>query len=153
FHIHATGAYGVELFPKLLAEKGITNCKENKNLDIREYIYDMPECFAAADLVIGRSGASTLSELEAAGKASILIPSPNVAENHQYHNAMALANRDAAVVIEEKELTGQRLCAEFDRLCADPDRLKKLGENAAALSIRDANDRIYRQIMKLYSKK
>ncbi len=153
FHIHATGAYGVELFPKLLAEKGITNSKENKNLDIREYIYDMPECFAAADLVIGRSGASTLSELEAAGKASILIPSPNVAENHQYHNAMALANRDAAVVIEEKELSGQRLCEEFDRLCADPGRLKKLGENAAALSIHDANDRIYRQIMKLYSKK
>ncbi len=153
FHIHATGAYGVELFPKLLAEKGIPNSNHNENLDIREYIYDMPECFAAADLIIGRSGASTLSELEAAGKASILIPSPNVAENHQYHNAMALASRNAAVVIEEKELTGQRLCEEFDRLCADSDKLRQLGENAAALSIHDANDRIYRQIMKLSSSK
>lgn len=83
----------MELFPQLLRQKGITNSKTNKNLDIREYIYDMPECFAAADLIIGRSGASTLSELEAAGKASILIPSPNVAENHQYHNAMTLVRK------------------------------------------------------------
>ena len=152
FHIHATGAYGTELFPQLLKEKGITNSKTNPNLDIREYIYDMPECFAAADLVIGRSGASTLSELEAAGKASILIPSPNVAENHQYHNAMTLVRKDAAVVIEEKDLTGKRLCDAFDRLFADPERLRRLGENAASLAINDANDRIYRQIIKLASK-
>lgn len=153
FHIHATGAYGVELFPQLLRQKGITNSKTNKNLDIREYIYDMPECFAAADLIIGRSGASTLSELEAAGKASILIPSPNVAENHQYHNAMTLVRKNAAVVIEEKDLTGARLCSEFDQLCAEPERLRRLGENAASLAINDANDRIYRQIIKLYSEK
>lgn len=152
FHIHATGAYGTELFPQLLKEKGITNSKTNPNLDIREYIYDMPECFAAADLVIGRSGASTLSELEAAGKASILIPSPNVAENHQYHNAMTLVRKDAAVVIEEKDLTGKRLCDAFDQLCADPERLRRLGENAASLAINDANDRIYRQIIELASK-
>lgn len=152
FHIHATGAYGTELFPQLLKEKGITNSKTNPNLDIREYIYDMPECFAAADLVIGRSGASTLSELEAAGKASILIPSPNVAENHQYHNAMTLVRKDAAVVIEEKDLTGKRLCDAFDRLFADPERLRRLGENAASLAINDANDRIYRQIIELASK-
>ena len=152
FHIHATGAYGTELFPQLLKEKGITNSKTNPNLDIREYIYDMPECFAAADLVIGRSGASTLSELEAAGKASILIPSPNVAENHQYHNAMTLVRKDAAVVIEEKDLTGKRLRDAFDRLFADPERLRRLGENAASLAINDANDRIYRQIIELASK-
>ena len=152
FHIHATGAYGTELFPQLLKEKGITNSKTNPNLDIREYIYDMPECFAAADLVIGRSGASTLSELEAAGKASILIPSPNVAENHQYHNAMTLVRKDAAVVIEEKDLTGKRLCDAFDRLFADPERLRRLGENAASLAINDASDRIYRQIIELASK-
>lgn len=66
----------------------------------------MPECLAAADLVICRAGAITLSELQAQGKASILIPSPNVAENHQYHNAMALVSRNAAVIIEEKDLSG-----------------------------------------------
>lgn len=69
---------------------------------IREYIDDMYRCMAAADVVICRSGASSLSEVEAMGKASILIPSPNVAENHQYHNAMALVSKDAAVLIEEK---------------------------------------------------
>ncbi|MDD3193087.1 MAG: undecaprenyldiphospho-muramoylpentapeptide beta-N-acetylglucosaminyltransferase [Oscillospiraceae bacterium] len=153
FHIHATGAYGKALFPQLLQEKGVKNGTKNENLDVREYIYDMPECFAAADLIIGRSGASTLSELEASGKASILIPSPNVAENHQYHNAMTLVRKNAAVVIEEKDLTGQRLCEEFDRLCADPAKLRQLGENAANLAINDANDRIYRQILELYQKK
>lgn len=69
----------------------------------------MPRCMAAADLVISRCGAMTLSELPAAGKASILIPSPNVAENHQYHNAMALVNRGAAICIEEKALTADAL--------------------------------------------
>ena len=113
----------------------------------------MPECFAAADLVIGRSGASTISELEAPGKASILIPSPNVAENHQYHNAMTLVRKNAAVIIEEKDLTGQRLCAEFDRLCAEPERLRLLGKNAAGLAITDANERIYQQIEKLFFQK
>ena len=72
-----------------------------------EYIDNMPECLAAADLVIGRAGAITLTEIEATGKCSILIPSPNVAENHQFHNAMALVNRDAAVMIEEKDLNGE----------------------------------------------
>ncbi len=60
---------------------------------MREYIDDMPRCMAAADVVISHCGAMTLSELPAAGKPSILIPSPNVAENHQYHNAMALVNK------------------------------------------------------------
>ncbi len=149
YHIHATGSYGVELFPQMLRENGMDPSKNKENLDIREYIYDMPECFAAADLVIGRSGASTLSELEAAGKASILIPSPNVAENHQYHNAMALVRNHAAIVMEEKYLTGERLCQEFDRLHADPEKIRTLGQNAANMAIPDANDRIYRQILAL----
>ena len=86
YHIHATGQYGVELLPRLLEERKAP-WKGSPALDIREYIDDMPTCLAAADLVICRAGASTLSELTAAGRASILIPSPNVAENHQYHNA------------------------------------------------------------------
>ena len=76
--------------------KRVRSCQASRRLDIREYINDMPDCLAAADLVICRAGAITLSELQAQGKrASILIPSPNVAENHQYHNAMALVNRGA----------------------------------------------------------
>jgi UDP-N-acetylglucosamine--N-acetylmuramyl-(pentapeptide) pyrophosphoryl-undecaprenol N-acetylglucosamine transferase len=148
-HIHATGSYGVELLPELLREKGILDWKQIPHLDIREYINDMPRCLAAADLVICRAGAITLSELEAAGKASVLIPSPNVAENHQYHNAMVLQNAQAAVVLEEKNLTGKSLCEVFDRLCADPEELRRLGKNAASLAIADANERIYREILDL----
>ena len=62
----------------------------------------MPELLAAADLVISRAGALTLAELEAVGRAAVLIPSPNVAENHQYYNALELQKAGAAVVIEEK---------------------------------------------------
>ncbi len=151
-HIHATGAYGTELLPRLLREKGVA-FENNPDLDIREYIRDMPDCLAAADLVICRAGAITLSELQAAGRASILIPSPNVAENHQYYNAMALAEQDAAVVLEEKDLTGQRLTDLVKTLCGDPERLKRLSRNAARMAILDANERICREIQALYQKK
>ena len=111
----------------------------------------MADCLAAADLVICRSGAITLTELEAAGRASILIPSPNVAENHQYHNAMVLAEHGAAVVIEEKDLTGERLCQTIEELIADPARLEELGKKAASLARLDANERISREILELIS--
>ena len=147
-HIHATGMYGVDVFPGLLKDRGL----DPNNLpkaDIREYINDMDDCLAAADLMISRSGALTLSELQAAGRASILIPSPNVAENHQYHNAMVLANNNAAIVIEEKDLTGKKLCDTVEDLCNAPQRLKELGSNARSMAILDANETIYQEIMKL----
>ncbi len=144
-HIHATGSYGVEDMPRLLKEKG-ADYHQNPHLDIREYINDMPRCLAAADLVIGRAGAITLSELQAAGRASILIPSPNVAENHQYHNAMVLARQDAAVVIEESKLTGPLLVQTVKDLVEDPARLAVLGANAQRMAIVDAAQRICRQI-------
>ena len=105
-HIHATGSRGVELFDTLAKEKGFAGCE---NIRAQEYIEDMPRMLAAADLVISRAGALTLAELECMGRASVLIPSPNVAENHQYHNAMELKKVNAAVVLEEKNLTGQAL--------------------------------------------
>lgn len=110
----------MELLPRLLREKGVA-FENNPNLDIREYIHDMPDCLAAADLVIARAGAMTLAELTALGRASVLIPSPNVAENHQYHNAMVLENHHAAVVIEEKDLTGEKLAETVRRLTDDPE--------------------------------
>ncbi len=83
----------------------------------------MPQCLSAADLVIGRAGAMTLTEIEAKAKASILIPSPNVAENHQFHNAMALVRRGAAEIIEEKDLTGEALWEKVRAILSDPGRL------------------------------
>ncbi len=151
-HIHGSGSYyGPSYYFDMLKEKGI-DAHEHKNLIIREYINDMPRCLAAADLVISRCGAITLAELKAAGRASVLIPSPNVAENHQYHNAMVLANHEAGVVIEEKDLTGELLCKAVKELTENPEKLKKLSENAKALAITDANERIRKEIISLYER-
>ena len=104
-HIHGYGGMGKESFPKAMKENGIP--LKSSRLRITEYINDMDTCLAAADLVICRSGAATLAELEAIGRASILIPSPVVAGNHQYHNAMVLGRAGAAIVIEKKDVTAQ----------------------------------------------
>ncbi len=145
-HIHAYGQYG-KWFPDALKKEGV-DISKCPNLDIREFINNMDVCLAAADIVICRAGAITISELQATGKPSILIPSPNVAENHQYHNAMALARAGAAAVLEEKELTPQSLTALADDLLSDPERLKLYGENARKMAIVDARERIYKLIMR-----
>ena len=110
----------------------------------------MPVCMAAADLVICRAGAITLSEIQAMGKPAILIPSPNVAENHQFHNAMALVNHQAGELIEEKDLTGELLTQKIDKIVSDPERLAQYSENAHKMAIIDANERIYNIIMDVY---
>ncbi len=150
-HIHAYGQYG-KWFPDLLRKKG-ADLEKATNLDIREYINDMPVCLAAADVVVSRAGAITLSEIQVQGKPSILIPSPNVAENHQYHNAMALVERNAAVLIEEKDLTPEKLTEEIDKLASDPERLAEYSENAGKMAVNDAAKRIYGIIIEVLSKK
>ena len=89
-----------------------------------------------------------ISEIEAKAKASILVPSPNVAENHQFHNAMALVRRGAAEIIEEKDLTGEGLWRKVEKILSDPERLRSLGENAGKMEIIDASERIYREMKK-----
>lgn len=150
-HIHGTGKSGWEATCALLREKGVP--LKGDGITVREYIDDMPRCMAAADLVISRCGAMTLSELPAAGKASILIPSPNVAENHQYHNAMALVNRGAAVCIEEKDLTPDSLWDAMQSIACHPDVLHTMAENARKGAILDAADRIYAVILEAMSRK
>lgn len=145
-HIHSTGAHGKEWFPELLREKGIDASKE-KNLDIREYIKDMADCCAAADIIICRAGAITLSEITVAGKTAILIPSPNVASNHQYYNALALVEKGAALMIEESELSGEVLIERVEELIKDKKKLKEYGENAYKMAIFDTNKRIYEEIL------
>lgn len=140
-HIHAYGKYGL-WFPDLVKEKG-TDISDCSNLDVREFINDMDVCMAAADLVICRAGAITLSEIQAMGKPAILIPSPNVAENHQYHNAMALVNAGAADIIEEKDLTEELLIEKVDNMLSTPEKLSKYAANAKKSAIIDANERIY----------
>ena len=145
-HLHATGSRGVELFRDLGKEKGFA---PGKNLVVREYIDNMPELLAAADLVISRSGALTLAELEAMGRAAVLVPSPNVAENHQYYNAMELQQAGAAVVIEEKDLTGEKLIETVTQLMSQPGRLAEMGRNAKTLGRPDSLDLIWAALQKL----
>ncbi|MCH5296961.1 MAG: undecaprenyldiphospho-muramoylpentapeptide beta-N-acetylglucosaminyltransferase [Ruminococcus sp.] len=146
-HIHAYGSYG-QWFPSVVKEKG-TDIEKCDNLDIRPYIDNMSTCMAAADLVICRAGAITLSEIQAMGKPAILIPSPNVAENHQYHNAMALVNKGAAEIIEESQLTGELLMQKADKLLIDPQNLAKISENSKKMAIIDANERIYSVVKRI----
>ena len=143
-HIHGYGQHD-EKFLEELQELGFRQ-EENPQIRLLEYIDNMPQCLSAADLVIGRAGAMTLSEIEAKSKASIFIPSPNVAENHQFHNAMALVRRGAAEIIEEKDLSGESLWKKVTKIVSDPQRLRSLGENAGKMEILDANERIYRVI-------
>lgn len=146
-HIHSVGTNGGEFLEKFEAQ-GFTNGKKG-TVEVRQYIDNMDVCMAAADLVIGRAGASSLSEIEAMGKASILIPSPYVAENHQFHNAMALVNRNAGFVIEEKDLTSKVLSDKIDELLSDCNKLKEVERNAKAMAITDARERIASIILKL----
>lgn len=148
-HIHSTGANDAVTVSKL-KEAGVYG---KKNIDCREYINNMDVCLAAADLVIGRAGASSLSELQAMGKASILVPSPYVAENHQYHNAMALVNRGAAIIIEEKDLTNEKMLETVDSLIDNTDKLSKFADNAKAMAIDDAREKISQVILNLATSK
>lgn len=151
YHIHSVGTNGGEFLDKFKnegfneSEKGL----EKGSVQVRQYIDDMDRCMAAADLVIGRAGASSLSEIEALGKASILIPSPYVAENHQFHNAMALVNRGAGSIIEEKDLTSESLSQAIDSMLSNPTKLIQIEENAKNMSITNARERIANIILSL----
>lgn len=151
-HIHSYGTYkGYKDFISEAEAQGI-KIEGNKNLIIKDYI-NMPVAMAAADLVITRCGAASLAELEAMGRASILIPSPMVAENHQYHNGMVLQNAGAGVVIEEKDLTDEIFIDTVRDFIEHPQKLEACSENAAKLHISDTNERIFKALEPLISDK
>ncbi len=146
-YIHSIGTNGTEFLEKF-ERAGFENGRKG-TVEVRRYIDNMDICMAAADVVIVRAGASTLSEIEALGKASILIPSPYVAENHQYHNAMALVNRNAARILEEKNLTSESLKNLLDSLISDNMQRLEIEKNAKAMAITDARERIADIILSL----
>ncbi len=148
--IHATGKANYNAVVEELRKNGVNLNAEN--VIVKDYISNMGECMAAADLLISRAGAISLSELEICSKAAILIPSPYVAENHQYHNAMSLKKIGAAEVIEEKDLTGETLFKTVDRLIYNKEALKKMGEKAGTAAVTDSTERIYKELMKLYTR-
>ncbi len=144
-HIHGYGRLGKEKFPQLLKERSIDLSISN-DVKIFEYIDNMDTCLAAADLIICRAGAITISEIEATGKAAILVPSPNVTANHQYHNAMVLKNKDACIVLEEKDYTKDNIIDLVKDLYNDRSKLTQLSRNAGSLAILDTTKRIYDSI-------
>jgi UDP-N-acetylglucosamine--N-acetylmuramyl-(pentapeptide) pyrophosphoryl-undecaprenol N-acetylglucosamine transferase len=124
-----------------------------KSLDLRkvrlhDFLKDMDMAYAAADLVISRAGALSVSELCVARKASILVPSPNVAEDHQTKNTMAMVSRNAAVMVRDIDAR-KNLVNDALTLLFDPNRLNKLSENAGAMAKPNATEDIVNEIEKL----
>lgn len=119
-----------------------------KNIECLDFLSDMPDRYATADLVISRAGASSISELCLLGKPAILVPSPNVAEDHQTHNAMALVNREAAVLVRDAE-AAERLIPTALRLIKDEKQLMSLHANVLQLAQRDSAKRIAEEVMTL----
>lgn len=146
-HIHSYGSKNRDIFMNALKECGVREDKER--LDIREYIDNMYTCMCAADLIISRAGAMTITELTEIGRPSILVPFPKATENHQYYNALTLVNENAAVLIEDKDLTKESLVEEVSRLYNDKDRLAEMEANAAKMKRSNAADKILAEIIDL----
>lgn len=145
-HIHATGSIEKKDFAVLAKKLKIDN---DARFQIREYIEDMPSMLAAADLVISRAGALTLAEISAVGRAAVLIPSPNVAENHQYYNAMQLEKLGAARVLEEKNLGQGALQKTVDEITQSQASLMEMGAKARALAQPDSLEKIWTHLEQL----
>ena len=139
-HIHATGSFGREWMPKRVKDNGVDweNCPR---IDIREYIYDMPVLLNAADVVIGRAGSGTCNELGATGAPCILVPSPNVTNNHQEKNARVLETAGAVVMLEN-EVTAEKMYQQVMDLLADDGRRKEISKALKGLVRTDSADAI-----------
>ena len=147
-HVHAAGKLDSVHMAEYLKGAGVDLTK-TPELDVREYIQDMGTYMRAADLVISRAGASTISELTALGVPAIIVPSPNVTHNHQEHNARVLADAGGAVMLLERECSGEKL---FDTACTilhDPDRRRRMSAAMGELGSVDASEKIYAAVMDL----
>ena len=147
-HIHATGNFGKEWMPQRVKNNGV-DYETVPELDIREYIYNMPTVLAAADVIIGRAGAATCNEIAAAGTPCILVPSPNVTNNHQEKNARVLEAGGGAVVVLEKDCTPEKMYALVKDLMADEDRRSEMSRKLHTMVRLDSTQRICDIVQKL----
>ena len=148
YHIHGAGEAGYPVLCRLLREKGV-DLEAHPALQVREYIYDMAVVCRAADLVICRAGASTISELTALGVPALIVPSPYVTNNHQEKNARALEAAGAAAVLLEPDASGQRLFQAACGILRDGEKRAAMEKAMASLGIRDAAERIYQVILEI----
>ncbi len=147
-HIHATGSYGWRWMPQLIEELGV-DLKAQTAIDMREYIFNMPTLMAAADLMICRAGASTLNEVAASGVPAIIVPSPNVTDNHQEKNARILERRGAALVLTEAQCDGDLLFEKTGELLHNPQRLSEMRRALQSMAVLDSTERIYHVLQEL----
>lgn len=139
---------------EVLFVTGKSNYEEMKkyagsNVKIVPYIDNMKEVLQVVDVLVSRAGATTISELLVLGIPSILIPSPYVANNHQYYNAKSLADHNACILLEEKDLTKENLLAKINLLIKDDHLRKEISANAKKLGVKDSASKIYEQIERL----
>ena len=147
-HIHATGSYGWRWMPDYVKQLGI-DLTAHPHVEMREFIYDMPLVMAAADLIICRAGAATISEAAASGTPCIMVPSPNVTDNHQEKNARVLEKHGAAIVLRESECSGVTLYETAKAVLSDPERRRSMTSAAHKMAVVDAAERIYDVAMEL----
>ena len=147
-HIHGVGEICWKSMQQWMHDDGL-EITEHPALDVREYIYDMASVMRAADLVICRAGAATISEVCASGTPCVIVPSPNVTDNHQEKNALALSKTGAAVLVREAECDGKTLFDTAKKILDEPDRLRTMRAAASNTAVVDAAERIYRTAIEL----
>lgn len=157
YHFHATGKAGWEeqrekYVSTLGFEKVDDETLKKGNVTVCKYIYNMHELLAACDVEICRAGAMTLSELAVLGKAAVIIPSPYVTNNHQFKNAKVLCDKDAATMIEEKDLTGEKLTETVKELVENNEKRRLMENNVREFAVTDTLDRIYKIVTEILDK-
>ena len=145
--IHSAGSEGYAEMVTALQET--VPDYEKSGMDVREYIYDMPRVMAAADLVLCRAGASTVSELTYMHKPTIFVPSPYVTNNHQFKNAKVVEDAGGALIFEEESLDAGALLNEVKRILSSKDKLEKMSQAMAKLARPEATDTITEQLLSL----
>jgi len=140
-HIHAVGSFGWEWMPDRVRGHGI-DPENTPAITLKEYIYNMPTVMAAADIIISRAGASSCNEIAASGTPCILIPSPNVTDNHQEKNARALAERGGAELLLEKDCTPETLYQRIRQLLSDRDRYEAMRKSQRQMVVLDSAQRL-----------
>ena len=147
-HIHATGSFGWRWMPDYVKEQGV-DLAAHPRIEMREYIYDMPQVLAAADLIICRAGAATIAEVCASGTPCIMVPSPNVTGNHQEKNARVLERSGAAAVVREADCDGKSLYETAKSILSDAGRMRAMRASARDMAVVDAAERIYQTALDL----
>lgn len=142
-HIHAVGSYGWRWMDCYVRDQGVEP-DESPSIRMSEYIYNMPTVMAAADIFISRAGSASCNEIAVSGTPCILIPSPNVTNDHQRKNAQALVDRGAAVMVLQKDCTAQRLMEEINGLLGDRERYSKMCKALQEMAIPDCAERVCR---------